>query len=338
MLEELADELYNSLIETAKNSLNKTNKKQIEFLLDTTGIIKNLSFELGLLQNHVHQITEGKFSAYKEIKSKEYACLRIAVIGNRLDDFFNEAWHELGITLRSLVVGNYRNISRPLRWILECICMWAHTQLEQPTSKQVYKQFYKMKLNKKDYLYQFNVMRETARTAFQQRILTKEKYDKPTFKEIVNSFAVLHEYQSKEIYSKFEDDFKKLYDETSGLIHISHTSLTELMTGETVYTSGSYYAEHFYHKKLFSYYLDQIWKVIDLVFTLVILVLLKFHEYKTPFEFFKAVMENEYQQFYDVHLLIHNLRKNKKSVMPYFLSLTNNLAIDKNGKVIRTLM
>jgi hypothetical protein len=275
----------------------KLHTSDLDLLFQTTQILdKFLGNEDA--NPHISKITNGKFSSRLGMSQKHRWSLDLAE-GGLYTLVFTDIMVELGEVIRSLVTGNYQSVTRSLRWILEYFLLWSYIQIDKSKSASDLYEYYLeaehyriRELN--DWIHHVTHIRLDL---FYDRIHLKERFGKPSFGEIVNDLDTFKDTNIKDKnFSKKIDLIKKelidLYHEFSGIVHVSEESIGRMVKSDVSYPSFIGYE---YDKDSFNFGINKIWKVLDLLCCVSMLVTSRFYLYATPSDFFTSTI-SYYQQ------------------------------------------
>jgi len=264
-----------------KNSLTDENRKKLDLLLDTAARIEYWTLPDRKTNREIHykKISNGKIPS---LKMKELD-IRLIDLTNRYFTFgeiFFDLWYELGVAIRNCIIGDYRNVAKSLRWILETACFWANFQLKLGKAPDIFRDLSDdfTKISKREYVDLFHEIRIVNRTRLEERLTMKHELGKPTFPEIANE---IRNFERGIKLNELIESLKFYHKEFSSLIHVSTRTLEEYYSDE-LRRDFAFFQSYEFHKKRFDNIVDTIWVIVDMVVCIMIVAETYFYNYSNP--------------------------------------------------------
>ena len=144
----------------------------------------------------------------------------------------------------------------------------------------------------------------------EERLFLMHKWGKTSFREMVDKIKVLkankNYFKPTKNYS-LQQELHDLYGEFSAFSHISIKSVREI---DIDYRGDySFYQNHQYNNKDFTYGIEKIWRVIDIVLSMLVLSSTQFYGYSATKDFLNALIM--YKDDSATKFLIRFIKKNK---------------------------
>lgn len=290
-----------------KRSMTKKNREKLDSVLKGAEYLELLSLldKDSEVKSHFHNIS-GDNTPSKKIKKKEYNATELTVKHFLFFEVVFDVLYEIGIALRNCVSADYKNVKKSVRWILETILFWSNFQTLQGKSQIFYKYFLHDYPNtkRKDFLLARAYVRIDFRSRFEERIEMKREYGKPSFNELTNRLDKL---KVKGIdVENLKKDLKDLNMTSSEYLHISYQTLKEYDLDQLRW-DYAFFQSYEFDQSQFDYALEELWKVLDAIFVIMILTKMYFYNYDSP----KKLLENEIQ-YYNQDSARKNLLNDKK--------------------------
>jgi hypothetical protein len=265
-----------------------SNRLDLEILIKTVSKAEEFAIESMRADAHVHNISKRKITSISAASKNQKRCMDLVRRTYLLNTIFFDLCRELGEAIRSLVIGNYSSVSRSLRWIIESAVFLTDMQGDYGTASEVYEHFttfHHPSMDNKEYSYQCRHVSDLNYDLLEDRLSLKEKWKKYGINDILGDNVILQvegPYKKSKGHS-LKSEIQKLYKELSGFDHISIESLQEI--DKTLRTDYAIYLDYVYDREKYSYQFMNLWKVVDLVTSIVVLAGTKFYEYSTTFEY-----------------------------------------------------
>lgn len=190
------------------------------------------------------------------------------------------------------MIGNYSSVSRSLRWIIEAAVFWTDMQSDYQTSTRIYEYFITVHapINSAEYSYLYRHTSESNRDLLEERLSLKAKWKKYGIGDMLDNVIL----NTDGVYNKpkghsLKSEIQQAYKELSGFDHISIDSLQEI--DKMLRTDYAIYMDHSYDPKRYSYQLMNLWNVVDLVTTIVVLAGTKYYEYPTTHDYLDNIQK-----------------------------------------------
>jgi hypothetical protein len=279
------------------------------FMEDAVEIDPNLS-----------NISGGKYVSRRRLSIKARRALDLANVDNTLLEMIINLWFELGEARRNLIIGNYGSVHRSLRWILESGVFWTYLQIDkEQNAKKLFEDHLEDSIDKKRYEYLTEHLFDVNQIIFDKHLHIKEKFGKPSIKEMINS---LEFYKKKNNKTKDDHNPNKtigyiiselsgLYHDFSALVHISLNSLDETEDIGKEYPSFMGYS---YNDDKFKAASEKIWRIVDLMTSIFILTCSCFYVYDKPFDYLAQLKKFNYNKKYHHTRKFFNLIKTQNQM------------------------
>ncbi len=138
------------------------------------------------------------------------------------------------------------------------------------------------------------------------------------FKDLVNKLAIFNHNSPNKIKGIL-GELNLLYEHFSGLIHISQRSLKERKKDEEGYI---FFWNNVYDREKFQHRIEEVWKVVDLITSTLLLECSRFYSYSSVKDFIDTLISFEQDDSFMKNLI--DLAKSNKvrGRLPHLLSLT----------------
>ncbi len=282
--EDIIDNLMSLIKGQISDSLTKKNKGKLQLLAATTASIEVFTFQvrddekLIHFKNISHNKTQSKMS-----QQEEY--LTLLTISKNSLQIIVDLWDELGTVIRSLIIGSYRNVARSLRWILETLLF--SILINNKKSSDIYNEINNMHTNidKKKFKELLTFSNTESKVVFAERLKMKYEYGKPTFGSMVNDLTYFE--NIRELPS-IREELKTLHQEFSSIVHVSVETI-EQSVYHTTRADYSIFQTFEFNQEKFDLTIQKVWRVVDLVITLIIMNQAYFYQYPTPRDYVSAL-------------------------------------------------
>jgi len=289
------------------------------------------------IEPHLATVTKGKYLLRSNLPRKAKWALEVANHENTLLNIFPDLWEELGEVIRNLIASNYRSVSRSLRWLIESGIFWMYVELDKEINNAIDHFDNNCISMPKPHSYSFNVeyIIHYNFDILHERLRLKEKYGKPSIRDSVNrldDFKISKKtdpklkgngIRIKEINStidKMKTQLTELYHDFSAFSHITVESLTRDWKYPKYYP---YSMDYGYSNPEFSSTLENLWKVIDLLASIMLLVCSRFYGYQMPNDYLDAIVSYE---------------KRKQKAPTKLINLTKSDPVRKNIPIFSILV
>ena len=225
-----------------------------------------------------------------------------------------------------------RSVFRSLRWIIESAVFWADVELDKKINDAIshFTDYYRnVSLSEENYSFQSEYIPHYNRAHLDDRLYMKEKNNgRPGFGESVNNLNIFKKDGMESLVKTIEDELKTLYHDFSAFTHISVESLRRSREHPDNYPYSMDYA---YDREKFYSTLEKLWKVIDLVAPIMLLMSSRFYRYKLPHQYLNATRTHFKKRRYNPtdRLICHISPPTIKNRMGFSRSL---LGIHGKGK------
>jgi hypothetical protein len=258
---------------------------------------------------HVSNISRGKITSISAASKNQKLCMDLV---RRLfvNTIFFDLCRELGEAIRSLVIGNYSSVSRSLRWIIESAVFWTDMQGDGWTASEAYEHFTTVDppIDSKQYSYLSRHISDLNHDLLEDRLSLKVKWGKYGIDDILhNLIRQADGAYNKPKHHSLKEEIKQLYNELSEFHHISIESLQEM--DKTLRTDYAIYMGYEYDPEKYFYQFMNLWKVVDLVTSIVVLVGTQFYEYSKTSEYFDKMQK--YYKYSSTKATIHYIQSKK---------------------------
>lgn len=303
---------------------------------------KELSSLLGMLNNigwfvsyegldpgpHISNIIGRGYSSKDRLSKRSRRC--IDLVGEEIEplQIFLDLIFEIGESVRNVIVGNYASVHRSLRWVIELTLFWVDLEDEKEENARDHYEYYlkNESMAKERYYYLREHILHRNKELFEERLNIKEQYDTRSFKETVNDLDIIKKYKGSELQNnQIKTQLTELYSELSQIIHVTSESLrtaSEYMTYYDLYLMDYVYDDAKFHSSM-----DNIWKALDVVTSLTILILARFYCYEKVQEYLGSILSFEQKNKKGSHVtsnLIHRVNSGPiTSRLPILHSLTS---------------
>jgi hypothetical protein len=278
--------ILNSIYSCAQDTLN-SNKKDLEILTRTVSKIELFAIESGHLDAHVYNISKGKFTYIAAAGKDQKRCMDLVRREYSLGAIFFDLCRELGEAMRSLIIGNYSRVSRSLRWIVESAVFWTDMQGDYETASARYEYYttFHVPMDNKEYSYLRRYVSDLKHALLEERLSVKLKWKRYRIGDMLDNVILKTEgvaYEKPKGHS-LKTKIEQTYKELSAFDHISMDSLQEI--DKTLRTDYAIYMDHEYDLENYSYQFVNVWNVVDLVISIVVLAGKNFYEYSTTHDY-----------------------------------------------------
>lgn len=283
------------LIDRCLNRTLKENGKRLDSLLEIAGSLEYLVIEWTTIDYHFKQITKLEGNSIEEIQKITRRCLRLALRHDTSHLIFFDLWRELGQAVRDLVCGNYDNVFRSLRWMLEACVFWADMQNDDLPAREWFELFIDQrdKVTEEEFKRVFSEIYAVNEARLMERLNLKEKYRRPSFNDVIESLPILKNHTKKDVdRPRLRKVLRDSYMEFSKYSHITPLTVKEvyLEPGE-LHSDFAFYQDYQYDKERFDFALDSIYSTIDLIMAVMILVETDFIGYETTRVFLESLKD-----------------------------------------------
>lgn len=263
----------------------------LDSLMKTTNVIEHFFIGEAMdIEPHISSVTDKKYSSKNDLSLRSKRCIDLVNLENTMLNIFPNLWEELGEAIRNLIISNYRSVYRSLRWIIESTVFWANMELNKKygDAKDHFNNYYhNVSMSKENISFLSEYVIHYNLDLINEHLHWKEKYGKPQFKETVNNLTKLTKDENvKRIISKIRQEIESLYHDFSAFTHISIESYTRNWDNPDYYP---YSTDYVYTEEKFYSALEVIWKVIDLITSIMLLVCSRFYGYNLPHEYLEAM-------------------------------------------------
>jgi hypothetical protein len=268
---------------------------------------------------HVAQITSRKYDDISKLPITYERCVELANKHNAVDEIFANLWLELGESIRNLIIGNYGSIPRSLRWMLESTLFYADFQEDSGNAVEQFNEYLQEEspLRERRYRYLLHHIDDSNFELLDERLLLKERYE-INFSRIKEQVKIFGDARYPKEVKGIPGELSELYRKFSALIHISQQSLEEKERDEEGY---ALFLDSSYVRRDFQEKLNDIWKVIDLITSVLLLVCSRFYGYSSAIEFLDNITSYDPANSFAKDLVKLAKSKKIKNKLPRFLSL-----------------
>jgi hypothetical protein len=309
-------------ISPIKDCIEQTLKKEEERLKSLNDVAEAIQTmvitELSDFEPHLEKITGRGNNNKAKLSITNERCVHLANQHNAVYHIFSNLWLELGESIRSLIIGNYLSVSRSLKWMIESVIFYADFQEDCDNASELFDSYLKEEspLREKRYLYLLQHIDDSNYELLDDRLLLKEKFD-TKFKIIREQLQIFGDAGYPKEVKGIPGELSELYRKFSGLSHISQQSIEERERDEEdlIFFLDNSFDKHNFHEKL-----GDIWRVMDLVTALILLVCSRFYGYSSVKEFLENIVLYHSSEYTRAFIKIAQ-SKNVKVKLPRFLSL-----------------
>ena len=291
-------EKMRKLVEVSvKRSLGKrANSRKVDALLDVAATFEYLVIYWTDPSVHIERFFGEKYKSMARIPRTMRWSLELAARHDTCPLVFFGLWRELGEALRELVCSNYDSVPRSLRWLLETCVFWADMQLDEDCAQDLFEYYHsqKSKLTRSEFARMSIEIRRVSEARLEERLIFKEKFGSPSVKQIIQDLLVLKN-RSRSTY-KYKVALKRemmdCYSEFSQYAHFTPSTVKEIrLEPGSLHTDFAFFQDYHYDKGRFDIGAKSIYRTLDLVMTIMILVESAFYSYEGPIEFFSSLKD-----------------------------------------------
>jgi len=310
---------------------------RLNLLIETTDLMQD--FFMGYawdIEPHLSTVTRGKYLLRSKLPQKAQRALELANLENTLVDIFPDLWEELGEVIRNLVASNYRSVYRSLRWLIESAMFWMDIELDKKFNNAIdhFDNYYISMPKPHSYSFNQEYIIHYNSDLLEERLRLKEKYERPSIGESakrLEDFKISRksnpQIKSNEdritlinsAITKMGKQQKELYHEFSAFSHITIETLRRDWKSPQYYP---YSMDYGYNKAKFRSALENLWKVIDLVASIMLLVCSRFYGYQMPYKYLEAIITNKHRKHNATSKLVSLAKSGKgRNDIPIFSAL-----------------
>jgi hypothetical protein len=243
---------------------------------------------------HIQRLLNKKYKSTARIPQTIRWSLDLASRHDTCAMLFFDLWRELGEALRELVCSNYDSVPRSLRWMIETCVFWADMQLDDNCAQELFEYYHsqKIKLTRKEYARMCLEIIRVGEARLDERLIFKEKFRSPSIKQIIQDLLILKtdskfDYKDKVALKK---ELMSCYSEFSQYAHTTLSTVKEIrLEPGYLHTDFAFFQEYGYDRRRFNTELKSIFRTLDLMMTIMILIESMFYSYKGPVEFFRSL-------------------------------------------------
>jgi hypothetical protein len=282
------------LIELSMKKTFRTYEKALDSLLEIAGDLEYLAIEWQQPQVHMKQLLNEKSNSRRKISEDKLKCLKLAVRHDTSLLVFFDLWRELGQTVRELICSNYGSVPRSLRWMVETCIFWADMQLDDYTVHEWFEHFYsqKDKLTEEEFRRTFYAIYDVNEARLVERLAFREKYRRLAIGEILNNLSIL---KGDSKFSKahlVKYALRTCYSEFSKYSHTTLPTLREIdMEPGELHMDFAFFQDYHYDKEEFETQIQNIYRTLDIIIAVIILVETDFFCYEAPHKFCESLGE-----------------------------------------------
>lgn len=281
----------NSVYRCGQDTLN-SNRKDLEVLTGTVSKLEIFAIESETADAHVFNISKGQIKSITAASRDQKRHMKLVERQYSLNVIFFDLCRELGEAIRSLIIENYSSVSRSLRWIIESAVFWTDMQCDYATASVTYEDYSNSQpMDNQEYSYLLRHTFDLNYVLLEERLSLKERWKKYTIRDILDHNVTLnaeHAYKKPKDHS-LKKEIELAYKELSGFDHISPNSLQEIH--KTFRTDYAIYMGHEYDVTKYSFQFMNLWNVVDLVASIVVIAGTKYYEYPTTHDYLDKIQK-----------------------------------------------
>ena len=296
-----------------KKSITKKNQRKLDLILKGAEYLELLSFHDSdsEMKSHFSAIVES--TSFSKAMKKEKESAKITVRHFFFEEVVFDILYEFGIATRNCISGDYKNVKKSIRWIVETVLFWSYFQASLGKSQVIYQNILRdYSDDETDKILMLAGIQWNFRSRFEERLEIKKEYGKPTLPELIND---LNKLKTDSInLNDLQKTLRNIYKTSSGYLHISYQTLREY-SAEELRGDYAFFQSYEFSQSQFDSTLKELWEVLDITFAIMILTQTYFYNYNSPNE----LLKNE-TQYYDAKFYGNDLLNNTKVIeqLKYF--------------------
>jgi hypothetical protein len=266
---------------------------RINTLLDIAAAFEYLVIEWSDATLHIERVTDKKYRSVRQAPKEVRWSLRLAGRHDKCELVFYDLWRELGQALRELLCANYDSVQRSLRWMIETCIFWADMQLDGPSVKDMFEDYCSQKgrLTSKEFKRAFSEIYSMNEARLEERLVFKEKFRGPSLGEIAGNLAILKT-TPKYKGHLLREELLKYYRAFSEYVHITLTTAKEVsLEPGTLHGDFAFFQDYRYDMDRFNAEIASMFRTVDMLIAVMILVQMEFYGYEGPIEFFESLKD-----------------------------------------------
>jgi hypothetical protein len=269
------------------------NRQNLNSLLEIAAAFEVLTINWTISAStlHIRRLTGERYKSIRQAPKAVRWSLELAKRHDTCHLAFFDLWRELGNALRELLSANYDGVPRSLRWMIETCTFWADMQIDQPSARELFENYYSQqdKLTRKEFKRASSEINSMNQVRLEERLIFKEKFRGLSFNDLIQNLAILKTTSGykghvlKEALAKYHRAF-------SGYAHITLVTAKEIsMEPGALHRDFAFFQDYRYDEERFSTEITSIFKTVDVLIAVMILVETEFYGYGGPTKFFEML-------------------------------------------------